>query len=63
MTSLLGFSVDVQRAIRTGDDFEIIFTKKIDLLGNIVIETNPITYVSLNLSGNKLNFFKYEDKY
>ena len=63
MISLLGFSVDFQREIRKGDDFEIIFTKKIDLLKNIIIETNPITYVSLNLSGNKLNFFNYEDKY
>ena len=63
MISLLGFSVDFQREIRKGDSFEIIFTKKIDLLKNIIIETNPITYVSLNLSGNKLNFFNYEDKY
>ena len=63
MISLLGFSVDFQREIRKGDDFEIIFTKKIDLLKNIIIKTNPITYVSLNLSGNKLNFFNYEDKY
>jgi murein DD-endopeptidase MepM/ murein hydrolase activator NlpD len=63
MISLLGFSVDFQREIRKGDKFEIIFTKKIDLLKNITIQTNPITYVSLNLSGNKLNFFNYENKY
>jgi len=63
MISLLGFSVDFQREIRKGDNFEIIFTKKIDLLKNIVIETNPITYVSLGLSGNKLNFFNYKDKH
>ncbi len=61
--SLLGFSVDFQREIRKGDNFEIMFTKKIDLLKNTIIETKPITYVSLNLSGNKLNFFNYEDKY
>ena len=63
MINLLGFSVDFQREIRKGDEFVIIFTKKIDILKNIIIETNPITYVSLNLSGNKLNFFNYEDKY
>ena len=63
MISLLGFSVDFQREIRKGDNFEIIFTKKIDLLKNIIIETMPITYVSLSLSGNKLNFFNYNDKY
>jgi len=63
MISLLGFSVDFQREIRKGDNFEVIFTKKIDLLKNIIIETKPITYVSLNLSGNKLNFFNYKDKH
>ena len=63
MISLLGFSVDFQREIRKGDNFEIIFTKKVDLLKNMVVETNPITYVSLNLSGNKLNFFNYEDEF
>ena len=63
MISLLGFSVDFQREIRKGDNFEIIFTKKIDLLKNIIIETNPITYVSLGLSGNKLSFFNYKDKH
>mgnify|MGYP003324449106 CR=1 FL=1 len=63
MISLLGFSVDFQREIRKGDNFEIIFTKKIDLFKNIIIHTYPITYISLNLSGNKLNFFNYEDKY
>ena len=63
MISLLGFSVDFQREIRKGDIFEIIFTKKIDLLKNKIIETNPITYVSLTLSGSKLNFFNYKDKH
>ena len=63
MISLLGFSVDFQREIRKGDSFEIIFTKKIDVLKNIIIHTKPITFVSLNLSGTKLNFFNYKDKY
>ena len=63
MISLLGFSVDFQREIRKGDSFEIIFTKKIDILKNIIIQTKPITFVSLNLSGKKLNFFNYKDKY
>ena len=63
MIGLLGFSVDFQREIRKGDSFEIIFTKKIDVLKNIIIQTKPITFVSLNLSGTKLNFFNYKDKY
>ena len=61
--SLLGFSIDFQREIRSGDSFEVLFTKEIDTLSNLVTQTKPIKYVSMNLSGNRLNFFKYEDKY
>ena len=51
MIALLGFSVDFQREIRKGDSFEILFTKKIDVLSDEVIQTKPITYVSIILSG------------
>ena len=63
MVRLLGFSVDFQREIRSGDAFEVFFTKQIDLLKNSVIDTKPIKFVSINLSGKKLNFFEYKDKY
>ena len=63
MISLLGFSIDFQREIRSGDSFEVMFTKKIDTLSDLLTETKPIKYVSINLSGNKLNFFNYKDKY
>ena len=63
MISLLGFSVDFQREIRSGDSFEVLFTKEIDILSGEVTQTKPIKYVSMNLSGNKLNFFKYEDRF
>ena len=63
MVRLLGFSVDFQREIRSGDAFEVFFTKQIDLLKNSVINTKPIKFVSINLSGKKLNFFEYKDKY
>ena len=63
MISLLGFSVDFQREIRSGDSFEVLFTKEIDILSDEVTQTKPIKYVSMNLSGNKLNFFKYEDRF
>ena len=63
MISLLGFSVDFQREIREGDSFEIMFTKEIDLLKNSLMQTKPISYVSINLSGNKLGFYKYYDEY
>ena len=63
MISLLGFSIDFQREIRSGDSFEVLFTKEIDILSDLVTQTKPIKYVSMNLSGNKLNFFNYEDKF
>ena len=63
MISLLGFSVDFQREIRNGDSYEVLFTKEIDILSNKIIQTKPIAYVSINLSGNILNFFNFEDKH
>ena len=63
MIALLGFSVDLQREIRKGDSFEILFTKKIDILSDEVIQTKPITYVSIILSGKRLNYYNFEDKY
>ena len=63
MINLLGFSVDFQREIRAGDSFEIMFTKEIDLLKNSLMQTRPISYVSINLSGNKIGFYKYYDEY
>ncbi len=63
MVKLLGFSVDFQREIRKGDSFEVMFIKQIDLIENRVIDTKPINFVSIKLSGNQLNFFKYRDKY
>lgn len=63
MINLLGFSVDFQREIREGDTFEVMFTKDIDVLKNSLIQTKPIDFVSINLSGTKLSFYKYHDEY
>ena len=63
MINLLGFSVDFQREIREGDTFEIMFTKEIDVLKNSLIQTKPIDFVSINLSGTKLSFYKYHNEY
>ena len=63
MIGLLGFSVDFQREIRQGDDFEVLYTKEIDILKNKIIKTKPITYVSITLSGKKLSYYNYKDQY
>ena len=44
MISLLGFSVDFQREIRSGDTFAVLFTKEIDTLSDLVTKTKPIKY-------------------
>ena len=62
MVKLLGFSVDFQRDIREGDTFEVLFSKKIDVLDDKVIDTMPIRYLSITLSGNKEKFFEFKDK-
>ena len=63
MISLLGFSIDFQREIRQGDSFQVLYTREIDILNNKIIKTKPISYVSITLSGKKLNYFNYNDKY
>ena len=63
MISLLGFSIDFQRDIRQGDSFQVLYTKEVDILKNKIIKTRPITFVSINLSGKKLNYYNYNDKY
>ncbi|MDC0530761.1 peptidoglycan DD-metalloendopeptidase family protein [Alphaproteobacteria bacterium] len=63
MISLLGFSIDFQREIRQGDSFEVLYTKEIDILKNKIIKTKPITYVSITLSGKKLTYYNYKDRY
>ncbi|MDC0456761.1 M23 family metallopeptidase [Alphaproteobacteria bacterium] len=63
MINLLGFSVDFQREIRQGDSFQVLYTKEVDILKNKIIKTKPITYVSITLSGKKLNYYNYNDKY
>ena len=63
MINLLGFSVDFQREIRQGDSFQVLYTQEIDILKNKIIKTKPITYVSITLSGKKLSYYNYNDKY
>ena len=63
MISLLGFSIDFQREIRQGDSFQVLYTKEIDILKNKIIKTKPITYVSITLSGKKLTYYNYKDRY
>ena len=58
----LGFSIDFQRELRKGDVFETLYSQKIDLITNEIIESNPIHYISANLKDNNLKYYKFTTK-
>ena len=62
MISILGFIIDFQRDIRRGDRFEVLFSKVTDLIEDKVINTEPIQYVGITLSGNKVSYYRYKTK-
>ena len=49
LIKILGFSIDFQRELRKGDIFETLYSQKIDLITNEIIESNPIHYISASL--------------
>ena len=60
MISILGFAVDFQRDIRIGDKFEILYTKETDIIDNKIINTSPIEYVSITLTGKNLSYYRFK---
>ena len=60
MISILGFAVDFQRDIRIGDKFEILYIKETDLIDNKIINTYPIEYVSITLTGKNLSYYRFK---
>ena len=62
LIKILGFSIDFQRELRKGDIFEALYSQKIDLITNKIIESNPIHYISANLKRNDLKFYRFTTK-
>ena len=62
MIKTLGFSIDFQRELRKGDVFETLYSQKIDLITNEIIESNPIHYISANLKDKNLKFYRFTTK-
>jgi murein DD-endopeptidase MepM/ murein hydrolase activator NlpD len=56
---VMGFSVDFQREIRTGDRFELLYETKRDSISGKVI-SGKLHYAGLVLSDEQLGFFRYE---
>lgn len=57
---VMGFSVDFQREIRSGDAFELLYERKVDMLTGEEVGTT-LHYVGLLLSGNQLGFYRFQD--
>ena len=57
---VLGFSVDFQREIRSGDEFELLYERRIDKLTGEDLGSGTLHYAGLNLSGDVLSFFRFE---
>ena len=56
---VMGFSVDFQREIRSGDAFELLYEQQIDqITGNII--ATELHYAGLMLSGAQMGFYRYE---
>ena len=56
---VMGFSVDFQREIRSGDAFELLYEQQIDQISGAKIATK-LHYAGLMLSGDQLGYYRYE---
>ncbi|MGB1953376.1 MAG: peptidoglycan DD-metalloendopeptidase family protein [Candidatus Puniceispirillum sp.] len=57
---VMGFSVDFQREVRNGDVFELLYETSYDQITGNTVGTK-LHYTGLNLSGNQLAFYRYEN--
>ena len=62
LIKILGFSIDFQRELRKGDVFEMLYSQKIDLITNEIIESNPIHFISAKLRDNHIKFYRYRTR-
>ena len=56
---VLGFSVDFQREIRKGDRFEVLYQTSVDILTGEVRTKPELSYISMVLSGKRIEFFRH----
>ena len=56
---IVGFSVDFQREIRSGDAFELLYEQQIDQISGKKIATK-LHYAGLMLSGSQLSFYRFD---
>ena len=59
---VLGFSVDFQREVRSGDEFELLYEREIDQLTGKDLNSGTLHYAGLRLSGDTMSFFRFENR-
>ena len=57
---VLSFSVDFQREIKKGDKFEALFEVKKDPISGKTISGTELYYLSMTLSGDRIEYFRHE---
>ncbi len=58
---LMGYSIDFQRQIQTGDQFKILFKQSFDVLSEKRIGLEEISYAELNVSDESYKFYRFTD--
>ena len=58
---LMGYSIDFQRQIQTGDKFKILFKQSFDVMSEKRIGLEEISYAELNVSDESYKFYRFTD--
>jgi hypothetical protein len=58
---IMSFSVDFQRQIRSGDKFEALVEFRRDMVTDKVIPGGEIYFLSMTLSGDRIEYFRHEN--
>ncbi len=59
---VMSFTIDFQREVRTGDDFEIVFEKSIDTLTGGETDGGKLLYSGMTLSNKNIGYYRYVNK-
>ena len=57
--TVMGFTVDFQREIQTGDSYELVFEKTVDGLTGAELSSGTLHYAGIVLSGRPMGFFRF----
>ena len=56
---VMSFSVDFQREVQAGDQFELVYDTAMDKLTGEMLSTDSLQYAGIVLSGKKMGFYRF----